>query len=128
MTLERRKQEYSQNGLHVAERQDLVDLSTVFRMKPPEFFILIHSTGLQANLEQYPEEIGRLFKVDDRHGKRVCRQKVWHREIHQKEPFWSCESSAVSVIYHLLRMNLDPILLVSHGNSDNFELSMRRSG
>jgi hypothetical protein len=41
------------------------------------------SMDLQANLEQYPEELGRLFKIDDKHGKitlRVCRQKVWHRE------------------------------------------------
>ena len=98
--------------------------------------------GLQANLEQYPQELGRLFKIDDdKHGKTTFECAVRKFGIEKVfEVIENCripssvecsgsripsfmvaasfENSAVSIIYYLLRNNVDSSSLVtSHGSS-----------
>jgi hypothetical protein len=108
--------------------------------------------GLQANMEQYPEELGRLFKIDDnRHGKTTFECAVRKFGIEKVfEVIENCsipssvecsgsripsfmvaasfENSAVSIIYYLLRNNVDSSSLVNH-NNNNFpceEVSNKR--
>jgi hypothetical protein len=108
--------------------------------------------GLQANMEQYPEELGRLFKIDDNgHGKTTFECAVRKFGIEKVfEVIENCripssvecsgsripsfmmaasfENSAVSIIYYLLRNNVDSSSLVNHTNN-NFpceEVSKKR--
>ena len=97
--------------------------------------------GLQANLEQYPGELGRLFTIDGKHGKTTFECAVRKFGIEKVfEVIQDCsipssvecsgsrlpsfmvaasfENSAVSIIYYLLRNNVDSSSLVtSHGSS-----------
>jgi hypothetical protein len=109
--------------------------------------------GLQANMEQYPEELGRLFKIDDdKHGKTTFECAVRKFGIEKVfEVIENCsipssvecsgsrlpsfmvaasiENSAVSIIYYLLRNNVDSSSLVtSHGSENvmNMEESKKR--
>jgi hypothetical protein len=109
--------------------------------------------GLQANLEQYPQELGRLFKIDDdKHGKTTFECAVRKFGIEKVfEVIENCsipssvecsgsrlpsfmvaasiENSAVSIIYYLLRNNVDSSSLVtSHGSENvmNMEESKKR--
>ena len=109
--------------------------------------------GLQANMEQYPEELGRLFKIDDnKHGKTTFECAVRKFGIEKVfEVIENCsipssvecsgsrlpsfmvaasfENSAVSIIYYLLRNNMDSSSLVtSHDSEDviNMEESKKR--
>ena len=90
--------------------------------------------NLEANLEQYPEELGRIFEKDDHNTTYECAitkfgaEKVF--EVIQDcipssvlclgsdlESFLvaaSCENSALSVIYGLLRNNLDTSPLANY--------------
>jgi hypothetical protein len=96
--------------------------------------------GLQANLEQYPGELGRLFTIDGKHGKTTFECAVRKFGIEKVfEVIQDCsipssvecsgsrlpsfmvaasfENSAVSIIYYLLRNNVDSSSLVtSHGS------------
>jgi hypothetical protein len=98
--------------------------------------------GLQANMEQYPEELGRLFKIDDnKHGKTTFEcavRKFGIEKVFQviencripssvecsgsRLPSFmvaaSIANSAVSIIYHLLRNNVDSSSLVNHSNNN----------
>jgi hypothetical protein len=95
--------------------------------------------GLQANMEQYPQELGRLFKIDDnKHpGKTTFEFAVRKFGIEKVfEVIENCsipssvecsgsripsfmvaasfENSAVSIIYYLLRNNVDSFLIVGN--------------